>query len=291
MVRKPVMMNMSEGAQSPVKENLWNDKLLVALDDLSEKPKSQIVLTAGLLSIEVLRGPKEVKVFSSDFLEFSHFLTRFSLCRDLVGYAARHAPKTAFERFWMSQSSSYVQLRTQEAKHCCVISCADSVPKDVSRRVAVAELNRFSCSPTKMLLVQRQVLGATAVFSSAPAFTRGSNFLTGMYPKFCLAIGYKLELIELPIFDLKILKWCPERASSSIFSDLDPFSMTKPTGTTQKGAKQCSWMMSRCCFCRTIINLERSVLSLFEVVFITVGVCLSSSHKSQIQAVSIMATT
>ena len=87
-----------------------------------------------------------------------------------------------------------------------------------------------------------------------------------------LGSGYSHKLVEYPTFDLRLLKRCLQKVSSSIFGSLDPFSMTEFIVTRLKGAEHRDWMMSRTSLRRAIITGELSMAYLVEVVSKIVGV-------------------
>ena len=59
-----------------------------------------------------------------------------------------------------------------------------------------------------------------------------------------LGSGYSHKLVEYPIFDLRLLKRCLQKVSSSVIGSLDPFSMTEFIVTRLKGVEHRDWMMS-----------------------------------------------
>ena len=54
----------------------------------------------------------------------------------------------------------------------------------------------------------------------------------------CLGGEYNSKLIEYLIFDLRFLKRCPQKVSSSVFETLSPFSITKFIITGHKGTER-----------------------------------------------------
>ena len=90
--------------------------------------------------------------------------------------------------------------------------------------------------------------------------------LADTYKEEYLRSGYSHKLVEYPIFDLRLLKCCLQKVSSSVFGSLDPFSMREFIVTRLKGAEHRDWMMSRSSRRRAIITGELSMPSLVEVV-------------------------
>ena len=138
------------------------------------------------------------------------------------------------------------------------------------RRVAVDVVDRFAVDETHDLSVLGSVVSAVGSSASLVAISGGSNLLADTYNEY-LGSGYSHKLVEYPVFDLRLLKRCLQKVSSSIFGSLDPFSMTEFIVTRLKGAEHRDWMMSRSSLRRAIITGELSMPSLVEVVSNIVG--------------------
>ena len=143
--------------------------------------------------------------------------------------------------------------------------------KDTFRRVAVAVTDRFAVDATHELSVLGSVVAAMGGSASLVAVSGGSHVLADTYVKY-LGCGYGQKLLEYPLFDLRLLKGCLQKVSSSVFGSFDPFSMTEFIVTRLKGAEPCDWMMSRSSLRRAIITGELPMPSLVEVVSNIVGV-------------------
>ena len=74
------------------------------------------------------------------------------------------------------------------------------------------------------------------------------------------------------MFDLRLLKRCLQKVTSSVFGSLDPFSMAEFIVMPLKGAEHRDWMMPRSSLRHAIITGELSMPSLLEVVSNIVGV-------------------
>ena len=106
--------------------------------------------------------------------------------------------------------------------------------KDTFRRVAVAVTDRFSSDATHELSVVGSVVAAVGGSASLIAVSFGSLVLTDTYGEF-FGSGYSHKLVEYPVFDLRLLKRCLQKMSSSVYGYLDPFSMTEFIVTLRKG--------------------------------------------------------
>ena len=115
--------------------------------------------------------------------------------------------------------------------------------KGTSSRVAVSVADRFAVDATHELSVLGSVVSAVCGSASLVAISGGSHVLGDTYREY-LGSGYSQKLVEYPIFDLRLLKRCSQKVSSSAFGSLDPFSMTEFIVTRLKGAEHCDWMMS-----------------------------------------------
>ena len=111
-----------------------------------------------------------------------------------------------------------------------------NVGEKTFRRVAVAVTNCFSSDATHDLLVLGSVVAATGGSASLVVISVGSHVLADTYGKY-LGSGYSHKLLEYPVFDLRLLVWCLQKLSSSIYGFLDPFSMSKFIVTLLKGAE------------------------------------------------------
>ena len=143
--------------------------------------------------------------------------------------------------------------------------------KGTFRRVAVTVTDRFVVDSTHELSVLGSVVAAMGGSASIVSVSGGSHVLTDTYGDY-LVSGCSHKLVEYPVFDLRLLKRCLQKVSSSVFGSLDPFSLTEFIVTRLKGAEHCDWMMSRSSICRAIITGELSTPSLVEVVSNIVGV-------------------
>ena len=142
--------------------------------------------------------------------------------------------------------------------------------KGTFRRVAVNVTDRFAVDATYELSVLGSVVSAVGGSASLVAVSGGPLVLADTYGKY-LGNGHTHKLVEYPIYDLRLLKGCLQKVSSSVFESLDPFSVTKFIVTRVKGAEHREWMMSRSSLRRAIITGELSMPSLVEVVSNIVG--------------------
>ena len=116
--------------------------------------------------------------------------------------------------------------------------------KGTFRRVAVDVVDRFAVDATHEVAVLGSVVVAVGSSASLVAISGGSHVVADTYKEY-LGSGYSRKLVEYPIFDLRLLKRCLQKVSSSVFGSLDPFSMTEFIVTRLKGAEHRDWMMSR----------------------------------------------
>ena len=142
--------------------------------------------------------------------------------------------------------------------------------KGTFRRVAVDVVDRFTVDATHYVAVLGSLVSAVGSSACLVAISGGSHVLADTYKEY-LGSGYSHKLVEYPIFDLRLMKRCLQKVSSSVFGFLDPFSMTDFNVTRLKGAEHRDWMMSRSNLRRAIITGELSMPSLVEVVSNIVG--------------------
>ena len=125
--------------------------------------------------------------------------------------------------------------------------------KGTFRRVAVSVADRFAVDATHELSMLGSVVSAVGGSASLVAVSGGSHVLGDTYRAY-LGSGYSHKLVEYPIFDLRLLKRCLQKVSSSVFGSLDPLSMTEFFVTRLKRAEHRDWMMSRSSLRRAIIT-------------------------------------
>ena len=143
--------------------------------------------------------------------------------------------------------------------------------KGTFRRVAVSVADRFAVGATHKLSVLGSVVSAVGSSASLVAISGGSHVVADTYKEY-LGNGYSHKLVEYPFFDLRLLKRCLQKMSSSVFGSLDAFSMTEFIVTPLKVAEHRDWMMSLSTLRRAIITGELSMPSVDEVVSNIVGV-------------------
>ena len=143
--------------------------------------------------------------------------------------------------------------------------------KGTFRRDAVDAVDGFTVDATHDVAVLGSVVSAVGGSASLVAISGGSHVLADTYREY-LGSGYSQKLVEYPIFDLRLLRRCLQKVSSSVFGSLDPFSMTEFIVKRLKGVEHRDWMMSRTSLRRAIITGELSMPSLVEVVSNIVGV-------------------
>ena len=143
--------------------------------------------------------------------------------------------------------------------------------KGTFRRVAVTVADRFAVDATHELSVLGTVVAAVGGPASLVANFGGSPVLTDTYGEY-LGSSYSHKLVEYPVFDLRVLKQCLQKVSSSVVGSLDPFSMTEFIVTRLKGAEHRDLMMSPSSLRSAIITGELSMPSLVEVFSNIVGV-------------------
>ena len=88
--------------------------------------------------------------------------------------------------------------------------------KSTFRRVAVSVADRYAVDATHELSVLGSVVSAVGGSASLVAVSGGSHLLGDTYRE-NLGSGYFHKLVEYPIFDLRLLRRCLQKVSSSIF--------------------------------------------------------------------------
>ena len=88
--------------------------------------------------------------------------------------------------------------------------------KDPFRRISVAASNRFSSDVTHELSLLGSVVAAVGGLVSLVTVSGGPRVLTDTYCNY-LCSGYDRKRFEYPIFDLRLLRPCLQKLSSSFF--------------------------------------------------------------------------
>ena len=88
--------------------------------------------------------------------------------------------------------------------------------KNTLRRLAVAVTDRFSSDAMRDLSVFGSVEAAVGGSGSLVAVSGRSHVLADTYNEY-LGSGCSHKLLEYPIFDLRLLKRCLQKVSSSVF--------------------------------------------------------------------------
>ena len=237
---------------------------------LIEKLWAQFVLTAGPVRREVVWTRDEVLVGSVDLRNlFVSFLIHIVVLL-LVNYHYWNAAPNFFTGCWVGKGSAFLRLEFEERGES-LWAFMRTWEKGTFRRVAVDVVDRFTVDATHDVAVLGSVVAAVGSSASLVAISGGSHVLADTYKEY-LGSGYLHKLMEYPIFDLRLLKRCLQKVSSSVFGSLDPFSMTEFIVTRLKGAEHRDWMLSRTSLRRAIITGELSMPSLVEVVSNIVGV-------------------
>ena len=91
--------------------------------------------------------------------------------------------------------------------------------KDTFRRVAVAVADRFAIDTTHDLSVLGSVVAALGGSASLVAVSGWPHVLADTYGEY-LGSGYSHKLVGYPVFDLRLVKRCLQKVSSSVFGSL-----------------------------------------------------------------------
>ena len=83
--------------------------------------------------------------------------------------------------------------------------------KDTFNRFAVAVTDRFSSDATDDLSVVGSVVAALGGSASLVAFSGGSHVLANSYGEYMGSV-YSHKLVEYPVFDLRLVKRCLQKA-------------------------------------------------------------------------------
>ena len=91
---------------------------------------------------------------------------------------------------------------------------------------------------------------------------------------FCeyLGSGYRQQLIDYPVFNLRLFRRCLQRTASSVFGSLDGLAVTEFIVNRLKGAETRDWMSSRPALKKAILTNDLSMPHPVDVVANIIGV-------------------
>ena len=139
------------------------------------------------------------------------------------------------------------------------------------RRVCMSILDRFSSNVNEEVFLLGRIIDAIGPDVRVVSVQGGPQALVEAFVNF-LDSGYQWNLIEHPLFDLRLFTRCLPRTASSFFGTLDPYSMTEFIVNMLKGAESRDWMASWPALKKTIISNSLGMPELVDVVVNIVGV-------------------
>ena len=237
---------------------------------LVEKLWAQFVLTAGPVNSGEAWTRDKVLVGSVDFRNhFVAFLIHFVVLL-LINHRYWNASPNSVVPGWLGEGSPFYSLEFED-RGVSSWAFMRTWNKDTFYRVAVAVTDRFAVDATHELSVLGSVVAAVGGSASLVAVSGGSHVLTDTYGEY-QGNRYSHKLVEYPVSDLRLLKRCLQKVSSSVFGSSDPLSLTEFIVSRSKGAEHRDRMMSRSSLRRAIITGELTMPSFIEVVSNIVGV-------------------
>ena len=138
-------------------------------------------------------------------------------------------------------------------------------------RVAVTIIDQYYGDANSELTVLGKILSAVGSGASLVSLSGGSHTLVDCYREY-LGRGYTKTLVDYPIFDVRLLKRCPQKTASVIFGTLEPFSVKEFIVARLKGAAHRDWMQSRQSLRMAIETGDLSLPGLLDVVSNIIGV-------------------
>ena len=132
-------------------------------------------------------------------------------------------PRILRKMFIWAKAHGYCGIEfVQRGEHIWVfIQCWDS---SHFRRVCVSSLDRFSSNVNEEVVVLGQIIDAIGPDVRVVSVQGGPHALVEAYINF-LGSRYQQKLTEYPLFHLLLVKRCLQRTASSLFGNLDPYSM------------------------------------------------------------------
>ena len=132
---------------------------------------------------------------------------------------------------------------------------------DTFRRVCVATLDHYSNDPHQEISALARVVDALGLDVSVASISGSSTVLVEAFCEY-LGNGYRQNLIDYPVSDLRLLRRCLQRTASSVFGSLDGLAMTEFIVNWLKGAETRDCMSSRPALKKVILTNDLSMLHL-----------------------------
>ena len=105
-------------------------------------------------------------------------------------------------------------------------------------RVAVAIIDRYYGDANNKLAILGKFLSAVGSGASLVSLSGGSLTLVDCYREY-IGSGYTKNLVGYPVFDVRLLKGCPQKTAWVVFGILDPFSnVTRLKGAGETGCNR-----------------------------------------------------
>ena len=142
---------------------------------------------------------------------------------------------------------------------------------DTFRRVCVAILDRYSSDPHQEVTALGRAVDALGSEVAVASIIGGSTVLVEAFSE-NLGSGYRQNLIDCLVFDLRLFRRCLQRTPSSVFGSLDGLAMTEFIVNRLKGAETRDWMSSRPALKKAILTNDLSMPHLVDVVANIIGV-------------------
>ena len=220
---------------------------------LIEKLWVQFVLTAGPVYTEVAWTRDEVLLGSVGFRNHSShswFILLFCIWSIIV---TGMLPRILSRVVSCAKAHHFYSLEFEERGES-LWAFMRTWEKGTFQRAAVAVTDRFAVDATHKLSVLGSAVAAVGGLASLVAVFVGSHVLADTYGEY-LGSGYNHKLVEYPVFDLRLLKRCLQKVSSSVFGYL---LYDGNYCHAFEGAEHRDWMMSRSSLSRAII-IRRAV--------------------------------
>ena len=143
--------------------------------------------------------------------------------------------------------------------------------RNTFRIVCVAVLSNYIGEASCDTAVLGQLVSVVSPSVSLVSLVGGPHVLRDTYIELA-GSGYREKLVEYPIFDLRLLKRCPQKCASVAFGSFDRFPMTEFSVVRLKGAEHEDWVASRHALRRAVVSVDLSMPTLVEVVGHIVGI-------------------
>ena len=191
-------------------------------------------------------------------------------CYVFVDHSKWDVPPHSFSRVWLGEAHGHLSIEFGE-RGSEIWVLVRTWERSIFQHVCVAVLSRFNANTTLEATFLAKIVDAAGPDTSVVSLHGGAHVLAEAFAGY-LGSGYRTNLLQYPIFDLRLFKRCIQRSAASLFWSLYPLSMTEFVVNRLMGQETRDWMASHPALRKASITNDLSMPGLNDVVANIVGV-------------------